>query len=208
LQQLNRLVALKRDLEEVAARAQGAAQAHQALSARLAALTEADSRARTARREADRLVAEANRALARAEADRDLAEGRREASTLALARHEDEALAARKSLAEAEKSAASLADLAQARKAAEEVRTAVEAARITMMTRRSAHDEVRRAGEGRTRRAAEIAKEIKGWQGRLDTAAQRMAELEARRAEAASELAEAETPPPTSRRNGRSWLLP
>jgi chromosome segregation protein len=36
LQQLNRLVQLKRDLEEVAARADGARQAHEALQARLA----------------------------------------------------------------------------------------------------------------------------------------------------------------------------
>lgn len=195
LQQLNRLVELKRDLEEISARAQGALQAHEALTARLTALTEADSRARTARRDADRLVAEANRALARAEADRDLAEGRREASTLALARHDDEAMAARKALAEAEHAADGLGDLAAAREAVDGLRMAVEAARITMMSRRSGHDELRREGEARTRRTQDITKEINGWQTRLDTAARRMAELSERKAEAEAELSEAGAAP-------------
>jgi len=195
LQQLNRLVELKRDLEDVAARAQGAAQAHEALTARLAALTEADKQARIARREADRLVAEANRALARAEADRDLAEGRREASTLALARHEDEAMAARKALIEAQRGGEGLGDLAAARAAVEDIRTAVEASRITMMSRRSAHDEIRREGEARVRRTQEITKEITGWRNRLDTAARRMSELAERKAASEAELASAQAAP-------------
>ncbi|MBN8630973.1 MAG: AAA family ATPase, partial [Rhodobacterales bacterium] len=64
LQQLNRLVQLKRDLEDVAARADGARQAHEALQARLADLASADTRAREARRAAD---------AARAKAESDLA---------------------------------------------------------------------------------------------------------------------------------------
>ncbi|ESW62338.1 MAG: chromosome segregation protein SMC, partial [Rhodobacter sp. CACIA14H1] len=72
LQQLNRLVQLKRDLEEVAARAEGARRAHEALQARLADLARADQMAREARRAADQRVTEANRAAARAEADRSI----------------------------------------------------------------------------------------------------------------------------------------
>lgn len=44
LQQLNRLVQRERDLEDVAARADGARQAHEALQARLAGLATADQR--------------------------------------------------------------------------------------------------------------------------------------------------------------------
>jgi chromosome segregation protein len=95
LQQLNRLVQLKRDLEEVAARAEGARQAHEALQSRLAELATADQRAREARRAADARLAEANRALARAEADRSIAGGKLEAAKLAVSRFEDEAMAAR-----------------------------------------------------------------------------------------------------------------
>ena len=76
LQQLNRLVELKRDLEEVAARAEGARQAHDLLTRRLAQASEADRQAREARREADRRMAEASRALSRAEADRSIAGGK------------------------------------------------------------------------------------------------------------------------------------
>ena len=195
LQQLNRLVELKRTLEEVSARAAGAAQAHDALSARLAELTEADKLARTARRDADRLMTEANRARSRAEADRDLAQGRRESATLALGRYEDDARAARKTLAEAEQSADGLGDLEAARAAVEDVRTTVEAARITMMSRRSAHDELRREAEARTRRAGEIEKETKGWRHRLDTATGRADELAKRRAEAEAALDEAARKP-------------
>jgi chromosome segregation protein len=102
LQQLNRLVELKRDLEEVAARAEGARQAHDLLTRRLAQASEADRQAREARREADRRMAEASRALSRAEADRSIAGGKLESARLAVARHEEEAMGARSRLKEAE----------------------------------------------------------------------------------------------------------
>ena len=65
LQQLNRLVQLKRDLEEVAATAEGAKRAHEVLQSRLADLARADQMARDARRAADQRVTEANRTAAR-----------------------------------------------------------------------------------------------------------------------------------------------
>ncbi|SLN44512.1 chromosome segregation SMC family protein [Roseisalinus antarcticus] len=191
LQQLNRLTELKRDLEEVTARAQGARQAHEALSRRLADLTAADRHARDARREADRLVGEAARALSRAEADRNLSDGKLETAGLALDRFEAEAEGARRALAEAETVVADLGDLSAARGEVEAVRTAVEAARITMMSRRSALDEVRREGEARARRARTVEAEIKTWRTRLDTASSRSAELEDRRSEAQEQLAAA-----------------
>ncbi len=195
LEQLNRLVALKRDLEEATHKAQGMAQAHEALTARLSDLTTADRAAREARREADRRSAEAARALSRAEADRDMAEGRLETLGLALARHEEEALAAREALAEAEGGLAALDDLDTARALAEETKLAVEAARITMISHRSAHDELRRDGEARDRRLTEIAGEIAKWQGRLDTAETRIAELAERKTASEAELAEAAAAP-------------
>ena len=188
LRQLNRLVQLKRDLEDVAARAEGAAQAHDALQARLADLSRADQMAREARRAADGRVTDANRAAARAEADRSIAGGRLEAARLAVARHADDALAARGRLAEAEAGAQGLGDLDSARDAVEQVRMAVEAARITMMARRGAHDELRREGEARLRRRQEAVKELSGWRHRLDTAERRSAELAERRSEAEGEM--------------------
>ena len=195
LQQLNRLVELKRDLEEANATAMGATQAHDALTKYLAELTEADQAARHARRDADRLVAEANRAASRAEADRNLSQGKLESLGLAVKRHEEEAVNARRALTEAERAAADLSDMATARGEVEDIKMTVEAARITMMSRRSAHDEVRREGEARLRRSQEITKEVSGWKHRLETANKRSAELAERKTVSEAELVEATAAP-------------
>ncbi|EBA13545.1 chromosome segregation protein SMC [Roseobacter sp. CCS2] len=195
LQQLNRLTELKRDLEEASATAMGAAQAHEALTGMLKTQTEADHAARQARRDADRAVADANRAASRAEADRNLSQGKLESLGLALKRHEEEALTARRALTAAEKAAEDLGDLDTARASVEDVKMTVEAARITMMSRRSAHDEVRREGEARLKRSQEITKEISGWKHRLETANKRTAELAERKTESEEALAEATAAP-------------
>ncbi|NBE06864.1 chromosome segregation protein SMC [Paragemmobacter ruber] len=195
LQQLNRLVQLKRDLEEVAAKAEGARQAHEALQGRLMDLSRADQLARDARRAADGRVTEANRAAARAEADRSIAAGKLEAARLAVARYEDEAMAARARLREAEAAMGDLGDLEAARSAVEAAKVVVEAARLAMLTRRSGLDEVRREGEARVRRRQEAVKELSGWKHRLETAERRIAELAERKAETEEELAEASAAP-------------
>ena len=195
LQQLNRLEGLKKDLSDATAKADGMARAHEMLTARLAELAEADKAARIARRAADGAVADANRALSRAEADRNLAEGKLESSGLAVTRHEEEAMAARKALAEAEATLKGLGDLTEARNAVEDVKMTVEAARMTMMAKRSNYDEVRREGEARTKRSQEITKEVSGWKHRLETANKRSAELQSRKAESEAELAEAQSAP-------------
>jgi chromosome segregation protein len=195
LQQLNRLVELKRDLEEANAKSDGARLAHESLTKRLADLTAADQAARTARRAADQAVADAARALSRAEADRNLAEGKRDSSALAQAWHQEEAMSARKTMAEAEAAAKELPDLAEARAALEDVKLTVEAARMTMMAKRTAHDEVRRESEARLRRSQEITKEISGWKHRLETATKRTAELAERKEASEAELKEADAAP-------------
>ena len=195
LEQLNRLQELKQDLEEASARAQGAVQAHELLKKRLVDLTEADRAAREARRDADRAMTEASRALSRAEADRNIAAGKLESLTLAVARHEEEAMAARVRLKEAEAGLADIGDLDAARGEVEDVKMTVEAARMTMMTKRSAHDELRREGEARLRRTQEVTKELSGWRHRLETAAKRIAELDERRRASEEELEKARSVP-------------
>ncbi|WP_323040332.1 chromosome segregation SMC family protein [Gemmobacter sp.] len=195
LRQLNRLVQLKRDLEDVAARADGARAAHEALTARLAELSRADQQAREARRAADTRVTEANRALSRAEADRSITAGKLESARLAQSRYQAEAAEAADRLAEAHETTADLPDLAQARATVEALKTTVEGARLAMIARRSAHDEARREGEARTRRRQEVTKELSGWRLRLDTAEKRAAELQDRREAAEEDLAEANAVP-------------
>ncbi len=195
LQQLNRLVELKRDLEEVAARATGARLAHEHLTKRLVAASDADRAAREARREADRRMAEASRALSRAEADHSIAGGKLESARLATARHEEEATGARARLSEAEAAVAALPDLEGARAEVEDVKLTVEAARVTMLSRRAGHDETRREGEARLRRRQEISKEISGWKLRLETAEKRTGELSERREASEAELKSAAEAP-------------
>jgi chromosome segregation protein len=71
----------------------------------------------------------------------------------------------------------------------------VEAARITMMSRRSAHDELRRTGEARRKRAKAITQEIAGWTNRLETATARSSELSERKRTSEAELSEAKRQP-------------
>ncbi|SFL67254.1 chromosome segregation protein SMC [Shimia aestuarii] len=195
LQQLNRLEELKQSMAQATARADGAVQAHETLQMRLRDLAEVDKAARLARREADKAVADANRALSRAEADRNLAEGRLESLGLAVTRHEEEAMSARAQVLEAERGLDDLGDLDKARQDVEDVKMTVEAARIMMMSRRSAHDEVRREGEARLKRSQEVTKEISGWRHRLETAEKRMGELAERKETSEEELAEAGSAP-------------
>jgi chromosome segregation protein len=67
----------------------------------------------------------------------------------------------------------------------------VEAARMTMMAKRSAHDELRREGDARTRRRQEVIKELSGWRHRLETAGKRIGELSERREQSQEELRDA-----------------
>lgn len=195
LQQINRLEALKQQMEAATARAMGAKQAHESLQQRLTDLTEADRQARLARREADKAVNDAARALSRAEADRNLAGSRLESLGLAVKRHEEEAMTARRQMAEAEKGVADLGDLDAARAQVDDVKMTVEAARITMMSRRSAHDELKREGEARLKRRQEVTKEVSGWRHRLETAGKRIAELAERKDASEAELKEANAAP-------------
>ncbi|SFO86207.1 chromosome segregation protein SMC [Tranquillimonas alkanivorans] len=195
LQQINRLDELNRQIKAAEAKVETAAHEHEALRARLEDLTRADQAARQARRDADARVAEASRALSRAEADRNIAGGKLESQRLAVTRHEEEAMSARARLKEAEAGLDELDDFDAVRAEVETLKMQVEAARITMMTARAQHDELRREGEARTRRAQEVAREIASWRSRLDNAGKRVAEIQARLEESRAELEDAAAAP-------------
>ncbi|MEM6387874.1 MAG: chromosome segregation protein SMC [Pseudomonadota bacterium] len=188
LEQMNRLQALKQSTVEAWARSDGATQAHELLQAELTKLAETVRTAREARKAADHALTEANRAMSRAEADRNIAAGKLEAAELAVKRHADEATAARTRKTDAERALAELDDLETLRATVEDVKVTVEAARMTMMSRRSAHDELKRAGEVRDKRLAEIARNRQTWEERLANAGKRLAELADRRTQSEAEL--------------------
>lgn len=195
LQQLNRLEELKQGLEIATAQADGARQAHESLTAALSELNQADREARDARKQADREMADASRTLSRAEGDKSIAAGRVESLQLAVTRYEEEAMSARERLREATKGVSDLGDLDAARAQVEDLKMTVEAARMTMLAKRSNHDELRREGEARTKRAQEITTEKSGWNHRLETAEKRIGELEDRKTSSQEELSEAKKAP-------------
>ncbi|BDW86984.1 chromosome segregation SMC family protein [Roseicyclus marinus] len=195
LEQVNRLTELRAEAVEAANIAAGTRAAHDLLAKRLADLTEADRAARAARRDADTRLADASRALSRAEADRSVLQGKLETLQAAAARHTDEARAAETELSRAEGARAELEDLGAARARLEDIRTTVEAARMTMLARRTAHDELKREGERRKARIVRIIEDVASWQKRLDSAAGRLADLNRRRSETEAALVEARVKP-------------
>ena len=195
LQQLNRLAELKRAMEDATQRAETAVQGHEDLTRLLSQRTEADRAAREARKHADRALADATRAMSSAEADLSIAGGKLESLGLAVARFEEEAMSARQAVQEAEAQVAGLGDLDAARASVEDIKMTVEAARMTMMSKRSAYEELRREGEARLKRKQEIIKEMSGWRHRLQTAEKQLAEVDERREKTQAELKDASTAP-------------
>ena len=195
LEQMNRLRALEAEEADAQERAATFRDSHEALKARLADLATADQAARQARRAADQRMADAARALSRAEAEKSMAEGKVESLTLSVTRLKDEEAAARAQLSEAERALGELPDLEAARAELEDVKLTVEAARMTMLSHRAAHDELRRVGEARTKRSQEVTKELSGWRHRLETATTRTTELSERKAASEAELELAQAAP-------------
>ncbi len=195
LQQLNRLAELQRSLDAATERAKTAVQTHENLTQLLAQRTEADRAAREARKQADRSLADATRAMSSTEAELSIAGGKLESLGLAVARFEEEALIARNAVREADAQVAGLGDLDAVRASVEDTKMTVEAARMTMMSKRAAYDELRREGEARLKRRQEITKEISGWRLRLQTAEKQLAEIDERRLQSEVELKDASTAP-------------
>ena len=195
LRQINRLEDSSQSLTRATAGTEAARAAHESLKRHLAERTEADNAARTARRAADTALGEASRALSRAEAARTLAASRLESLSQRATRHDEEAAEARQGLEVAEKQVADLGDLDAVRARVSDIRTTVEAARITMLSRRAAHDELGREGDARVRRQQEVVKELGNWRRRLETAEKQRGELAERERTSEVELTRARAAP-------------
>lgn len=195
LEQINRLSELKEDLVLSSTGREVACLNHDVATERLEQASQADKSAREARREADRQMTDANRATSKAEADFNFAQSRVESLWLAVKRLEEEAMLARNQVQEAEKAVSELEDLDTARAEIEDIKTTVEASRITMMTKRSSFDELRREGEVRVKRLNQVARESASWQQRLETAEQRSQELLSRKVETEETLSNATNGP-------------
>ncbi len=195
LQRKNRLA----ELEAAALEAQGLADKARAAHGSAKALMEAaqaeEQAARVARRRADEAATAAVRAVSRARAEADSLGARLESLTQALKRRAEDAAAARAGLKEAKDGVAGLGDLEAAREALERHKLRVEAARLTMMTKRSIADDLRREAEARVRRLREIEKEKGNWARRLENAGRHLQELAGRIEASQRELKQAKAAP-------------
>ncbi|MCR9087171.1 MAG: chromosome segregation protein SMC [Rhodobacteraceae bacterium] len=195
LKQINRLAELRRE-EDTARAAVAAVAARESRAAEaFKAASDDEAAARLARRAADAALAEAGRRHSRAGLERDQAEGRVARLDAARETHAAELAAATERLEAAVAAKSELPDLSGLSDRVELQRTGVEAARIAVMSRRAARDELRRAAEGRRRRLERIVQDEAQWRGRLDSAAARAADLAERRARCADDLTKAEPLP-------------
>ncbi len=197
LEQRNRLADLSEQLDAANQAAAGSRSKHEQVAARLAQLTQADRDARAARREAEQQLAGAARALSKAEAERNVAQGKQESLTLSLNRFAEEATEARSQAKDAQTTLDGLEDLDAVRALAEDVKMTVEASRVTMLSKRSGQEELRRVGDARAKRSADVARDIKRWEERLANASSRSQELESRKVKATEELKAAKLVPGT-----------
>ncbi|MCF6304877.1 MAG: chromosome segregation protein SMC [Rhodobacteraceae bacterium] len=195
LQQINRLNELETALNAASDKAEVAQKAHQAARGLMDQAQSKDQSARAARRTADEAVTTAARALSKAEAEREMLFGRLETVKMAAARRGEDKVQAADTLREAELAAQNLGDMNAARDAVEAKKVAVEAARMTMMTKRSIADDLRREGEARVRRGKEIAAEKINWQRRSENAGVQLASLQARLDSSEADLKSARTAP-------------
>ncbi len=195
LQQMNRLEELRTAFEGAAARADLARADHARARADVDAAQAADKAARAARRAADEAAVQASRALSRMQAEQNVWEGRVETLVMAVDRLAEESAAARQAVAEAEAAIAGLDDLDAIRAELEAQKITLEAVRMTMMTKRSIKDDLRREGEARVRRAKEIEREKGNWVRRRDTAAAHLEGLAERIAQSEADLETARTAP-------------
>ncbi len=195
LQQMNRLAELEVALDQATAKADVAQAAHKAARAAMDIAQSDDQSARALRRASDEAVTLAARGLSKAEANREMLFSRLETVKMAAARRIEDSAQAETAMREAEQGAQDLGNLEAARDAVETKKITVEAARMTMMTKRSIADDLRREGEARVRRSKEINAEKLSWQRRLGNAQVQLATLQERHDAAALELKAARAAP-------------
>ncbi|NOR62932.1 MAG: chromosome segregation protein SMC [Rhodobacteraceae bacterium] len=195
LQRQNRLAELEAAAKVAQENAAKARAAHASAKALLEAAQAEDQAARAARRRADEEATNAVRRVSKAQAEAESLAARVESLALAVKRREEDAAAAGLSLKEAETGVAELGDLEAAREALERHKLSVEAARLTMMTKRSIADDLRREGEARVRRLREIEKEKGNWARRLENAERQLGELAERIDAGQQELKQAKAAP-------------
>jgi chromosome segregation protein len=195
LEQKNRLSALTAEAAEADAQAATARDAHEVWVKRLADLNHADRQAREARRQAETNLAAASRAQTRAEPSAQRSTpvsipcGRPRAAMPSRWKPPSPRLRRRRGSRPGSRIST------RPGRASSDTRVTVDAARMTMLARRGEHDELKREGEMRERRLAQIADELGTWRNRLSSAEAQLSDLSRRKSEAEEALEIARTRP-------------
>jgi chromosome segregation protein len=195
LEQRNRLEAVRRDLADVETQLNGA---QQALSALVDALDKAATRDKAAQRQVreteDGLIAARN---AEAKVARLLAEQNSRIAALqdTEARLREELAGNDGRLGELLQSIEALPPADSFAAPLQELRRSVEAARNALSEAKAARDGLTREAGFRANRLAAIGRDEASWKGRADSAASQIAQLAARKAEAAAALDELKDQP-------------
>ena len=195
IQQVNTLKVLSAQIDVLQNNIEVTRTKHEELVGKLSEVTAQEKNARQARRDADQFLNDTVKKLNRVESEESLIKAQLENHQISKRRFEEEAQQSEKQVELAKKTIVELEDLDAMREQVDDVKLTVEAARLTMMTKRSLHDEVRRDGEIQIKRSQEVQKEISGWSHRLETAEKRMAELIDRKNSSQWELEEASKTP-------------
>ncbi len=180
LQQRNRLLALRRDLQTAEALCATVRAEREAAAQADAAATDAQRQARVARTEAEQRLERARGAHARLREQASTVAARLAALDSQIAHLEEQREEAGTALAQARAMQAELPDLSALRAAVEAARTSLSTARSTEAAARSARDALAREHAARTTRRSAIAAERAGWTQRAADAAERVNELTAR----------------------------
>jgi len=188
LEQQNRLAELREELEPLEARASEAKQAHQAAQAETAAAAEREKAARRAVNEAYGDGERARKELARLEKEAAAARSRLAAldeSAERLAADLEELADAR---AKAEADRAALPELSESRARLSELRAALAERRQALSARQSELDRLVRESAARAERLSAIETEARAWRERADSARTHLDDLDGRREAARREL--------------------
>ena len=180
LQQKNRLAEIESEVEKAQAQLDAVrADATAAKEQRTAAI-DAVNAARQASRQAEETLGRLRKQMPATASRLTEITARLSSLTTSIENAQQDITQISEQLSEARESFAQLQDTTEAREKIAVTKTQLTAERELLATQQAVHAEIRREGEARTRRIAQIATDIEAWEGRAERVEFRLIELQER----------------------------
>lgn len=195
LEQKNRLVGLKQEIDQVLKRVTDAETAASAATEAHTSAGDAENAQRQVRQDTEKALADARRAFVAAEQEASSRASKVNLLKETLERVKSESSETNERLAEIDKKIESLPDTGELEQQLAAVRQNVENLRAELSTRRSAYDSLRREAEGRNDRLGAIVTESGAWQLRVSGARKQLVSLDERESAAKEQLQAIEAGP-------------